>query len=124
MKARNIITVVVLFAVLLNGCGGKEAAPATAVKKPTLDVAVDVNGNEAKVKITTDLHITEVHGVQRIEGEGHIHMFVDNGEKVVVTTDQTMIKDLAKGMHTLKVSLHNNDHTPYDVSKSLEFEVK
>jgi hypothetical protein len=125
LNGKNVIIAVVLVGALLTGCSGKETAPAAVVKKPSLDIALDVNGNEATVKITTDLHISPEHyGLQRVEGEGHIHMFVDNGEKVGVKSAQTVIKDLSKGKHNVKISLHNNDHTPYEVSKTVEFEVK
>lgn len=60
----------------------------------------------------------------RESGEGHVHMYLDNGEKIGVKEGQKVFTDLAKGKHTLKVSLHNNDHTPYDVTNTFEFEIK
>lgn len=93
--------------------------------KPTMDVTTVVTGNELAVDITTDMMISADHyGKAREMGEGHIHMYLDNGEKIGVKEGHKVFKDLAVGHHILKISLHNNDHTPYDVTKTIEFDIK
>jgi hypothetical protein len=66
----------------------------------------------------------EHYGMAREDGEGHIHMYLDNLPKIGLKEDHTVIPDLLPGKHKLKVSLHNNDHTPYDVTKTFEFEIQ
>jgi hypothetical protein len=129
MNVTKTIVVLALAVFLITACSSKKAAtiPAeTTVKKPSLELTVDVSGHTATINFKTDLTISSQHyGKERVPGEGHIHMFVDDdGEKKVITENKYVLKDLTVGNHTVKVSLHNNDHTPYNVSKSVEFEVK
>lgn len=125
----RLLYVALLTCFLLTACGGAAntgSSPEPEEKfKPTLDVQLEVSGNQVTVKIDTDLRISAEHyGHARKIGEGHIHMYLDDGPKEGVKQEETVIKDLAPGKHKLRVSLHNNDHTPYDVSKTLEFEIK
>lgn len=103
------------------GHSGKQASSGY---KPTLDVTLELDGNTATVRIDTDMHINaNQYGQARKEGEGHVHMYLDEGEKIGVKQDIQVLEDLPSGKHILKVSLHNNDHTPYDVTETIEFEV-
>jgi hypothetical protein len=129
MNATKIIGVLALAVFLITACSSKIATtvPAeTTVKKPSLDLKVDVSGHTATVNFKTDLIISPQHyGKERVPGEGHIHLFLDeDGEKKTTTEDKYVFNDLSVGKHNVKVSLHNNDHTPYNVSQSIEFEVK
>ncbi|WP_135550957.1 hypothetical protein [Paenibacillus cymbidii] len=123
MKRWGLAMVVVL-GVVLTACSDKKEQAASAYK-PTLDVIVTVNGTSATVEVKTDMKISKDHlGMQRMEGQGHIHMYMDDGEKTVVSDPTVVFGDLKQGKHQVKVSLHNNDHTPYDVNKSVNFEIK
>ncbi|RED55508.1 hypothetical protein DFP95_11742 [Cohnella lupini] len=112
---------------ILAGCG--DSSPSSnanehAGHKPTMDVKLDVVGDQVTVTVTTDMTISPEHyGMARNAGEGHIHMYLDNDPKVAVKEDHMVFKDLPIGKHTLKVSLHNNDHTPYDVTQTFDFEI-
>lgn len=117
--------------ILATGCSKntmselKGPASAETAAKPTLDVQVETSDRNATVTVTTNMKISEEHvGMTRVQGEGHIHLYVDGGEKVVVTDSKYVIKNLQPGKHQVNVSLHNNDHTPYDVGKQVEFEIK
>jgi hypothetical protein len=114
---------------LLTACGSAKTANTGSAQahehKPVMDVAWELSGTQLTVKVTTDLHISPEHyGLERQPNEGHIHMYLDNGEKIGVKQETQVFKNLAPGPHNLKVSLHNNDHTPYDVTKTFDFEVK
>ncbi|QMV41211.1 hypothetical protein [Cohnella cholangitidis] len=115
---------------LLTACGtgtksNSGSHDAHAAHKPTLDVALDVQGNQVTVTVNTDMAISPEHyGMARKAGEGHIHMYLDDQNKISVKENQHIFTDLAAGKHSLKVSLHNNDHTPYDVTNTYEFEVQ
>jgi hypothetical protein len=93
--------------------------------KPSLDVAVKVAGQQAIVSIVTDLIISKAnYGKEKKSGEGHIHMYLNNGEKVGVTEMPLVLEELPPGAYTVKFSLHNNDHTPYDVNQTVQFNIK
>ncbi|MBD0383052.1 hypothetical protein [Paenibacillus sedimenti] len=113
-------------AMLLSGCGTAKSNSTTVPSYiPTLEVSANVNGDSATLQITTDLILSKQHKDQaRQQGEGHIHYSLDGGEKQVLTDKQEVLEHLSKGSHSVKLSLHNNDHTPYEVSKTISFEVK
>jgi Family of unknown function (DUF6130) len=126
MKMIKMFGILVVGTVLITGCGSNtDNAAKAADKKPSLDLSVDVSGNTATVKFNTDLmNSAELFGKERKAGEGHIHMSLDDGEYAMLSENKAVLPNLAPGKHKVKVSLHNNDHTPYDVSKTIDFEVK
>jgi hypothetical protein len=92
--------------------------------KPTLDVSLTTSGHTATVTVKTNLTLSKEHiDGTRKEGEGHIHAYVDDGDKLMTADTTIQFPNLNLGQHVVKVSLHNNDHTPYDVSKSITFEI-
>jgi hypothetical protein len=126
MRICKSICLAAAMAILISGCGSPKSSvtPASAYT-PTLEVSAVVNGDAVTLQMTTDLKISKEHyDHQRVEGEGHVHISLDKGEKIVVTDKQKVLDHLSKGPHEVKVSLHNNDHTPYDVSKTVTFDVK
>jgi hypothetical protein len=124
MKLKYLL--LLLLCLIVTACS-KEQVPTnnTPIFTPKLDVVVSISGNDATVKVDTNMQISpDQYGEARKIGEGHIHMYLDNGEKIGVKNELKEFKDLAPGPHKLKVSLHNNDHTPYDVTKTIDFEIK
>ncbi|RCW43054.1 hypothetical protein [Paenibacillus prosopidis] len=131
MKRLFITITLVILLVLQTGCSEHTMAelempePAEIVEKPNLDLRIEISGRNATIYVTTNMKIAKEHvGMERQYGEGHIHMYVDDGEKISVKDNKYMIQNLLPGKHKVKVSLHNNDHTPYDVAKLLDFEIK
>ncbi|MBW5447991.1 hypothetical protein GE107_18200 [Cohnella sp. CFH 77786] len=125
MKAWRIIILGIICCLALAACGDKKEHAVHTKYKPTMDVKWKVEGSKLIVDVITDMHISPEHyGQGRKEGEGHIHMYLDDGEKIGVKAGHKEFEDLKPGRHVLKVSLHNNDHTPYDVTKTIEFEIR
>ena len=82
-----------------------------------------LTGNRAYSKCYDRHDISPEHyGMAREMGEGHIHMYLDNGEKIGVKEGTKYLR-ICLRHHILKISLHNNDHTPYDVTKTIEFDI-
>lgn len=126
MKICKSLCLVAALTFVISGCGtSKKTAAPVSTYTPTLEVSATVNGDSATLQLTTDLKLSKEHyDHQRVQGEGHVHVSLDKGEKIVVTEKQKVLEHLGKGMHEVLISLHNNDHTPYDVSKTITFEVK
>ncbi|WP_373231106.1 hypothetical protein [Cohnella sp.] len=125
----KIVYILLLSCLMMTACSSNKATNSgtgqAQQQKPSLNVNVEVTGNKAEVTVDTDMSISEANvGQARKAGEGHIHMYLDNGEKVTVAKGVKEFPDLAAGSHILRVSLHNNDHTPYDVTRTVEFEIK
>ncbi|MBL0389258.1 hypothetical protein JJB07_21935 [Tumebacillus sp. ITR2] len=98
-----------------------------ATPKPTLDLNVDVNGHNATIHFNvTNFKISPEHYSQAaVPGEGHIHLFVDGSPTKVAVKDKVyQLDNLTPGHHTLKASLHTNNHQPYNVEDTTEFDVK
>lgn len=131
MKKLYITMSLVMALLMLTGCREYSMAelempePAENGIKPTLDLKLEISDRNAVIFVMTNLKVSKEHvGMKRSAGEGHIHMYVDEGEKISVSDNKYMIRNLLPGKHKVKVSLHNNDHTPYDIAKQIEFEIK
>ncbi len=59
------------------------------------------------------------------QGRGHVHVDVDGSNYAASAADSIAMTDLLKGNHTIRVSLHNNDHTPLssDVADAVAVEI-
>ncbi|TCP52326.1 hypothetical protein EV586_1112 [Tumebacillus sp. BK434] len=131
-----------LAAALLAGCGPKEKITPTqqhpqdtpsaaalsnkAPAKPTLQMKVDVTGTSAKITFRTDnIRLAPEHySGMHIPGEGHIHLFVDGSiTRIGVKESTYVLNDLTKGKHTLEATLHTNNHQPYNVKDTAEFQI-
>lgn len=126
MKIGKGFCMITAISLMISGCGAskKPSVPANSFT-PTLEVSAVVNGHVATLQVTTDLKLSKEHyNHQRIQGEGHAHVSVNKGEKIIMTDKHMDLPPLDTGTHEVKVSLHNNDHTPYDVSKTIMVEVK
>lgn len=128
MKRSGKFILCFLLLPLLAACGdgGGSASDNSEAElfKPSLTVDLQIEGNTATVHVNTNMSISEEHyGQARKSGEGHSHMYLDNGEKIGVKGPVQVFENLSSGTHILKVSLHNNDHTPYDVTQTIEFDI-
>lgn len=137
------LTTAVLSAALLTGCGPKEKitptqqlpqdAPTAAAlsdkapAKPALDMKVDVSGTSATITfLTNNFKLAPEHySSMHIPGEGHIHLFVDGSvARIGVKENTYVLKNLTRGKHSLEATLHTNNHQPYNVKDTAEFEIK
>ena len=87
MKAWKGFCILAAVTLSISGCGSskKTAIPANSYT-PTLEVSTIVNGDAATLRITTDLS-KEYSDQQRKQGEGHVHVSLDKGEKEMMMTD-------------------------------------
>jgi hypothetical protein len=117
--------------ILLTACGFKsddefhvidESEMSQTENKPELNIDVEIINNQAILIVDTNLRISEEnYGGQMKQGEGHIHVYVNNGKKQAITAFRYILKDVKPGHNVVRVSLHNNDHTPYGVYQVEEF---
>jgi hypothetical protein len=138
LSTRTAMTTLTLSTLLFTGClndKGNDSQPntptATVPEKtadsPTLKLDVEVSGSKATVHfITTNFKISPEHYSQaHVPGEGHIHLFVDGSPSRIGVKESTyVLKNLKPGKHTLKASLHTNNHQPYNVEDSVQFEIQ
>ncbi|GEM_PF-3269912 len=50
-------------------------------------------------------------GGEPVRGEAHFHIFLDDRSYVIVANNSYTFENVAEGDHTLKVEVHNNDHS-------------
>lgn len=125
----RIVYMLLVFCLIVTACSSNKTTSSSNNQahdhKPTLDVKVEVTRNKAVVFVDTDVSIVKSQvGQARKTGEGHIHMYLDDQEKETVTEGTKEYSNLSAGPHIVRVSLHNNDHTPYDKTVTVEFEIK
>lgn len=91
-----------------------------------LDASVSKEANGFYLKVSTNYKLTnENYGGSPIEGEGHIHYYL-NGKLVgpLTSEDPYQLVNLEEGMNTIKLDLANHDHSTLGISKELSFENK
>jgi hypothetical protein len=126
--------ILVTLIILLSSCGSQsnddhfeivdETASEEKEHKPSLLAEVKVEEGKATLFVETNLTVSkENYGGAKKNGEGHIHVYVNQGEKQGVTTFPYELKDIKSGLNVVRISLHNNDHTPYGVSREIEFDM-
>lgn len=117
---RSIAAFVALLA--LAGCGAPAApTPKITITKPTDGTKFPLIG-AANVDIPVEFTAANFMYVDPsstsglpVAGQGHAHLFVDAGGNYVDKGWSPLTaKGLTQGMHTLRVDLRNNDHTPVD----------
>ncbi|MBM6616882.1 hypothetical protein [Bacillus suaedaesalsae] len=119
---------------IISACGNEnhehfktveEATSNEQGQKPTLKANVEIKNGKAILYVETDMKISkDNYGKARKEGEGHVHVYVNNGEKQGVSGFPYELEGVEKGENIISISLHNNDHTPYGVSEEIKFELK
>jgi hypothetical protein len=95
--------------------------------KPSLTADLVQDGRNVTITYkVSNLKISAEHyGHQAVPGEGHLHVYVDGVQKAGLKTDAPVrLENLAPGKHTIKLDLQNNDHTPLNVEKVWQVEVK
>ena len=56
--------------------------------------------------------------------QGHFHMFMDGGDYIVVEGLKHRFSNLSPGLHTLRVTMNNNDHSSLGIEKLVSFNVQ
>ncbi|MBU8907141.1 hypothetical protein [Desertibacillus haloalkaliphilus] len=92
-------------------------------EKRTMKVNHEVKDKDVYVDcIVSDFTFSEERaGGSHVDGEGHIHLFVDDKRVDSIYQAAFIIKGLPTGNHTIKLELAKNDHTSYGLEE--EFEV-
>ncbi len=48
------------------------------------------------------------------EGEGHFHLYLDDGEYIACASTTCTVPGVTEGEHVIKVTMHQNDHSLYE----------
>ncbi|MDO8537952.1 MAG: hypothetical protein Q7S21_03640 [archaeon] len=67
-------------------------------------------------------------GTTNEAGKGHYHWFLDGGTYNILTGTEFEIKNLSQGMHSVRITMNNNDHSDVQVNgvtveQTLNFEI-
>lgn len=118
----------VFLTLMMSGFAFAQGAPSVRFLSP--QDGATVSGDLLVVQAQVDnfqLNPLEI-GMQPKPGQGHWHLYVD-GQLAGLSADGVLSVPndafplLSAGQHVLKVSLHNNDHTPVPGSQSQEITV-
>jgi hypothetical protein len=103
-----------------NSTGSADAKPTLTADFVQDGRNVTITYKVANMKISADHY-----GHQAVPGEGHLHVYVDGVQKAGLKTDAPVrLENLAPGHHTIKLDLQNNDHTPLNVARTFEVDIK
>lgn len=83
---------------------------------PTLNIVLHkdvLNGWNLEI-VTTNFTFAPEHASEAyLEGEGHVHLSIDDVFTARVYGPWHHIRELPPGTHILKISLHSSTHAPY-----------
>lgn len=104
-----------------------EAASEPEKSQYTLDATAYKENDSYFLNIETNLNISkENYGIKAVEGEGHIHLYI-NGSLIgpIQETSGYPLPMMKKGTNEIKLVLATNKHAEsYKVSKELSIEVE
>jgi hypothetical protein len=125
---------------ILTGCGQadetqqdnglKVNAAETAMSEqptPTLDLIVEMMDGRAKVLLITGnfRFAPDKTNQKPVFGEGHAHLWLNGQVKhTTITEEEVVLNHLPPGEHKLSIALHHNNHSPYEVEKTVIFTIK
>ena len=95
---------------------------------PGIRIIAPKNGASISPHVIVDVAVTGLKldpvavGTAAKAGEGHWHLYVD-GKLAGLSASSVADATLTPGTHTLKASLHNNNHTPVEGASSSEITV-
>lgn len=146
---RRLLVLSAALAVVMAGCSGGRAGEAseaaasgheghetespTPAASPeqkteyTLDASVEKRGDGYYLMIETNLKLSEEnYGRAAVEGEGHIHFYLNGSLKGPITDDAPfLLEGLEEGENKIRLVLaHNNHSVSYGVSKELTVEAE
>ena len=91
-----------------------DTAPLLAITSPAYGTTLDGSAVELKVEVQ-NFTITDDVGGSTVEGEGHLHVYVDGAYRDYATDpDSVWATRLSEGDHEVTVALANNDHSELD----------
>lgn len=94
---------------------------------PSIDAQISQDGRNATINYSVNnLTLSTDHmGKQNVQGEGHLHLYVDGKQKAMLGTDAPVkLTNLATGKHEIKLMLQHNDHSDLSIEKIFNIEVK
>jgi hypothetical protein len=84
-----------------------------------MEVTHEVVGNDLHLDFDlADFQLSfENVGKEKVEGQGHIHLYIDGQKVMKIYESQYVWKNLETGKHHVRVELAHNDHEPYGVEE-------
>jgi hypothetical protein len=84
-----------------------------------MEVSHEVVGNDLHLDFDlADFQLSfENVGKEKVEGQGHIHLYIDGQKVMKIYESQYIWKNLETGKHHVRVELAHNDHEPYGVEE-------
>lgn len=98
----------------------------TDAPKPTLAVHHSVKGNNLILHLTVTKFRFSIEnmGKDNKQGEGHVHLYIDDKKVAKIFETHYTYPDLLPGKHKVTLELAHNNHEPYGVKQSFEILVQ
>lgn len=141
---KNFIVLSLVFMLLVFGCTQQTnantpntpapvkeapAAPGPAMAKADFSIDSPVAGSTVApgtvvVKLTP-MNFNVVAPGANVDGQGHFHLFLDDGTYIPCASTSCEVSNVGPGTHTIKVTVQQNDHSAYPnaPTKSVTFTV-
>ncbi|NEU29492.1 hypothetical protein GN156_01650 [bacterium LRH843] len=96
-----------------------------ASDKMDLEITHELRGEELYIEcfINGFLFSEEKAGMQHIEGEGHLRLYVDGNHIDTIYQPAFIVKGLEKGEHDIQVVLVKNDRSLYELEETFQIKI-
>lgn len=123
MRIIGIALVIPLLLLVSVACGGNSAesvnSPSAGPGDPTIEIISPGEGEtvsgeaiEIEIEVTNFVQDGGAIGNAMVPGRGHWHLLLDNGFMYLDVGERATLENVPPGVHTVKIFLVNNDHTP------------
>lgn len=119
----KILILIALVVVLIGvfAFGRVEAQPNFQIVSPQDDGIIE---GDVFIKLEIENFETveppESGVLKNVEGQGHFHVYLDRSETTYEQfASDTYVLKLSPGEHEIRVSMRNNDHTPFGIDKNI-----
>ncbi|MBI4894864.1 MAG: hypothetical protein HY831_00050 [Candidatus Aenigmarchaeota archaeon] len=126
MNFKYVLPIFLLISiVLVAGCIGQEEFKKN--QPANFTIASPANWENVASNVTLKFSSENIKLIQptgkNVVGEGHYHLFIDNSSYVIVSENTYAFTNLSTGVHIIRIELHNNDHSPTGIERSIMFTV-
>jgi len=100
---------VVLYNNDYSDSGVQKIVEFTTADKPFFNGSTLVSGSTVMLNLYPDFKV--VLPGNNVDGEGHFHLFLDNGSYIMLASTNYTFYNLTSGQHTIRVTSNYNDHS-------------
>lgn len=92
----------------------------------TMNIKHEVRGNDLHLHVELSNFKLSLNNMDKKseEGQGHIHLYVDDEKVTKIFEPQYVLKELEPGVHLIRLELAHNNHESYGVEETFSITIE